>query len=115
MEFTKTNMKKTGSFNRPFDPKFDKHSFLKFCHLTKLTVLIEKQHTKSRNHRLALESSPKGLQIPTSCSSNKDFKTSIEFLECYLIIIESSPHPLKIVFHLRDHNNAYCRAAGAVF
>ena len=93
------NIKDTYSFNRPFDHKSDKHSILNFCHLTKLTKLIGKQHAKFRNHRLALESSPKDHQTPTSLSSNKDFKTSIELLESYLIIIESSPHTLKTQFY----------------
>ena len=115
MDFTKMNIKKTYSFNRPFDHKSDKYSIFNFCLLTKLTELIGKQHAKCRNHRLALESSPKDHQTPTSLSSIKDFKKSSELLERYLIIIESSPHPLKTILHLRDNNNAYWRSAYAIF
>ena len=115
MELTKKNIKKTYSFNRSFGHKSDKHSIFKFCHLTKLTELIGKQHAKCRYHRSALESSPKDHQTPTSLSSIKNFKTSIELLECYLIIIESSPRPLKTILHLHDNNNAYWRPAYAIF
>ena len=45
----------------------------------------------------------------------KTLKKSSERLECYLIIIESSPHPLKTILHLRDNNNAYWRSAYAIF